>query len=121
VSEIRIVVPAPSPSLNAFSFSHWRVQHTAKKRWARLILACLPAPKTTLQAQGKRRLTIERHGKRSLDQDNLTGGAKCVITDNLRALGLLVDDNPTMLELSAVNVKLARGEAPHTVLILQDC
>lgn len=112
-------IPLASPSLNAFAFAHWRVQHTTKKMWADVIRGThgfLEIPKAT----GKRRLTIERHGKQPMDLDNLIGGAKGCITDNLRDLGLLVDDRPEMIEFHAVNVPLEKGEKPHTILIIEE-
>lgn len=112
-----IVVPIASPSLNQFSYSHWRTQHAAKQGWLVMLqLATRAAPK----AAGKRRLEIHRYGKRALDIDNLIGGAKMVITDNLRRLELLRDDSPDMIEFHAENHKLAKGEEPHTVIVLRD-
>lgn len=114
---ITITVPIASPSLNKFTYTHWRTQHAHKKKWLKVFTdATLLAPKAT----GKRRLEIHRHGKRALDIDNLIGGAKCVITDNLRKLQLLRDDSPDMVEFHAENHKLAKGELPHTVIVLRD-
>lgn len=112
-----IMVPIASPSLNQFSYSYWRTQSAQKAGWfALLSFATKSAPK----AQGKRRLEIHRHGKRALDYDNLIGGAKMVITDNLRKLGLLRDDSPDLIEFYAENHKLQKGEQPHTVIVLKD-
>lgn len=114
---ITIVVPMASPSLNKFSYAHWRTQKQAKDAWM-LIL-----DRVTLGARmatGKRRLEIHRYGKRALDIDNLIGGAKMVITDNLRRLELLRDDSPDMIEFYAENHKLEKGEEPHTVIVLRD-
>lgn len=116
---IRLVIPEASPSLNAFAFSHWRKQHTVKKRWALMVLAASRQAGAT-RATGKRRLTIERHGTRKLDVDNIIGGAKGCITDNLRKLGLLVEDDDQSVEFVAMNVRLERGEKPHTVIVLED-
>lgn len=112
-----IEVPIASPSLNRFSYSYWRTQHAAKQGWLVMLqLATRAAPK----AAGKRRLEIHRYGKRALDIDNLIGGAKMVITDNLRRLELLRDDSPEMIEFHAENHKLQKGEEPHTVIVLRD-
>ena len=114
---VTISVPIASPSLNQFSYSHWRTQHAQKAGWLTMLTFCTKsAPKAT----GKRRLEIHRYGKRALDIDNLIGGAKCVITDNLRKLQLLRDDSPDMVEFHAENHKLAKGELPHTVIVLRD-
>jgi hypothetical protein len=116
---IRLVIPEPSPSLNKYAFRHWRVQHTDKKRWALMLHAVARKAKAE-PATGKRRLTIERHGRRRLDVDNIIGGAKCCITDNLRKLGLLLDDDDKSIEFVAVNVKLEGDQKPHTVILLED-
>jgi len=115
---IRIVLPDASPSLNTFLRAHWAVRKRIKKHWGALVLASLPRG-PGVEATGKRRLTVERHGKRAIDVDNLAGGLKPII-DTLRAFRLLVDDNPLMMELLVSNVKLAKGEQPHTVLVLDD-
>lgn len=114
----RLTIPKASPSQNEFAFSHWRKAHASKKLWALLIRASegfVVVPKAT----AKRRLTIERHGRKALDVPNLIGGAKGII-DDLVQLGLLVDDDPRHLDVVALNAPLAKGEKPHTVLILED-
>jgi hypothetical protein len=114
----RLVLPEASPSLNTWIQTHWAVKKRHRKRWAMLLLvesrrAGIP------KASGKRRLVIERHGRKRLDADNLIGGAKGII-DELRTLGLLLEDHDDALELVARNVPLGRGEAPHTVLLIED-
>lgn len=115
---IRIVLPDASPSLNTFMRAHWAVRKRIKKHWGDLVMVALPRG-PGIEATGKRRLTVERHGKRAIDVDNLAGGLKPII-DTLRAFRLLVDDNPMMMELAVSNVTLAKGEKPHTVLVLED-
>lgn len=109
-----------SPSLNEYTYSRNPfIQRADKQRWAWLIRTAdgfCDAAKAT----GPRSLHIERHGRRRLDPDNLIGGAKCVITDNLRALGLLIDDNDSLFAITAENVKLQPKEKPFTVLVLTD-
>ncbi len=81
-----------------------------------LSLLCFHIPK----ANGKRRLTIERYGKRRVDVDNIIGGAKSCITDNLRKLGLLLDDDDESVEFVARNCKLDKGQKPFTKIILTE-
>lgn len=85
-----------------------------------MILACLPMHRDGLKATGKRKVMIERHGKRPLDYGNLIGGLKGIV-DNLVEFGLLVDDDCDHLDLQAVNVKLGKDEEPHTVFLIEDC
>lgn len=112
-------IPEPSPSLNKYAYSHWRVRHADKKRWSSMLAIAAGLAGATL-ATGKRRLTIERHGKRRLDPDNAIGGAKSCVIDNLRAMKLLIDDHDDAVELVARNVPLAKGEDAHTILFLED-
>lgn len=116
---IMFYVPEPSPSLNKFAFAHWRVQHAEKRKWAKWLLAEVMRTGAPV-ATGKRRLTIERHGKRRLDVDNIIGGAKGCITDNLRDLKMLVDDHDDAIEFVARNMQLPKGGVPHTVIYLED-
>ncbi len=115
-----ITLPMPTPSLNLFSYSHWRKQQSQKKQWALMLLAVIGRHKLELLALGKRRLTIERHSAGELDFDNLVGGAKCVLTDNLRKMGLFTDDDKAGIEFVVRNVKLAKGVASHTVVTIED-
>lgn len=108
-----------SPSQNIHDRSHWRQKVATKRLWLMLIRGArdfLDVPR----AHGKRRLTIERHGRGILDEPNLIGGAKGLI-DDLVQLGLLVDDKPTFLDLAKpIQVRVKRGERPHTLLILEE-
>jgi hypothetical protein len=115
-----IRIERPSPSQNEFAFSGWRKAHTSKALWKTLICGAegfLDIPR----AHGRRRLTIERHAKGTLDEQNLIGGAKGII-DDLVQLGLLVDDTPALLELGkSVQARLKPGERrPYTLLILEE-
>jgi len=114
----QLVVPAATPSLNKYAYSHWRVRQRDKASWELWLMAAAHEAGAT-KATGKRRLMIERHGRRALDPDNMIGGAKGAI-DVLRKLGLLMDDHDGAIELAARNVKLNKGEQPHTVFVLED-
>ena len=95
---------------------HYGARHRLGKKLA--IVVALFA-RGTPRATGKRHLTIERHGKRELDTDNAYGGCKPLI-DAIKRCGLIIDDNPKHCELEVVQVKLAKGEKPHTVIMLAD-
>lgn len=118
---ITLVLPWPTPSLNDFSYSHWRVEQNEKKRWRMMLLGAFGARKLDLLALGKRKLTIERRSTgKGLDFDNLVGGAKRVLTDNLRHFELLTDDDSAGVEFVARNAKPAPGVAAHTVVTIED-
>jgi hypothetical protein len=88
------------------------------KEWALLIqeqIALLGIARAT----GKRRLTVERHGSRRLDDGNLVGGLKQII-DEIVKFGLLVDDDGKHLSLVAEQVDLEKNQKPFTTFTLQD-
>lgn len=114
-------VPRETPSANNFAYCHWRVRHADKQLWSTLLLYAIggSANYRNWQATGKRKLLVERFGKRKLDPDNLIAGLKGII-DHLRALGLLVDDNDEYLELEARNCKRPPKTPPFTRFTLTD-
>jgi len=69
-------------------------------------------------AMGKRRLTLIRLGKRSLDKDNLYAGAKMLV-DCIKEMRLLVDDDPDWVDLQVEQEKCGRSK-PRTRIILED-
>ena len=104
------------PSLNQLLGMHWAARSNLSKQYEIAVkLLARGIPKAT----GKRRLTIERHGKRSLDKDNAYGGCKLLV-DAIKRLGFIVDDSPKHCELEVVQVKLGKREKPHTVIRLAD-
>lgn len=112
-------ISRPTPSLNEIIGVNPFSLQKGKKAWFWLIRASpdfLAIPKAT----GPRRMRIERYGKRLMDLDNLIGGAKMVLTDNLRKMGLLVDDTEALLKIEATNGKLQKGETPYTLVILEE-
>lgn len=113
-----IRIDKASPSQNEFAFANWRVAHRSKSEWA-ILIRCGKGYLDVPKAIGKRHLTIVRHGERPLDVPNLIGGAKGII-DNLVQFGLLVDDRPELLDITARNHPLSKGEKPYTELILED-
>ncbi len=119
---IELVLPEATPSLNVWQRMHWAVRKREQHKWAMIVYGALLIAgwsRISARAFGKRRLTIERFGVRALDPDNACGGAKPVI-DELRHLGLLLDDTPEMVELVVRSGKKKRGEDPHTRITLED-
>lgn len=114
-------IDRPSPSQNVLDRMTWHTRRREKAVWKVLIRAC-PNFLDVPAARGRRRLTIERHAKGTLDTQNLIGGAKGII-DDLVQLRLLVDDTPTLCELSIpLQFRLGKGERrPYTLLVLEDC
>lgn len=115
----RITVPMPCPSQNTRERKHWSQNHSEKTDWYFATASernRLDIPKAT----GKRRLTIEVHGPRTLDEANILGGTKGIV-DNLVGMGLLVDDTPSWIEHGKpIQIKTKHGEKAFTVLILRE-
>lgn len=114
----RIEIPMKCPSQNVTDRMHWTKRRALKSAWMTALVLLRNNPRVP-KACGKRRLTIEAHGRQAMDTANIIGGTKGIV-DNLVQLGLLVDDTPDCLEIAALNVPLPKGEKPHTVLILED-
>ncbi len=113
---IRIVIPIATPSLNQTQRMHW----AKRKRLAQQLALYILATKATVTAAtGKRKLTVERRGKRLLDKDNAYGGVK-ILVDQLKKFGLILDDDAATLDLEVVQAKVKSGEKPCTILTLED-
>jgi hypothetical protein len=80
-----------SLSENALAYSHWRVRTRDRDAWLFLLrsfLATNPIPK----ASGRRCVSFMAYRKRTLDDDNLSGGLKGM-RDCLTRTGLITNDN----------------------------
>jgi len=113
---ITFTVHMPTPSLNETQRMHWAKRAKLASMWH---LAIAVKTNHAPRATGKRKLVIDRRGKRALDADNLVGGAKAVI-DVIKKLGLIVDDNAANLDLEVRQTKLDRGMSPHTFFTIED-
>lgn len=108
---------AATPSLNVTLRQHWRTRGRKQVDMFFLVAEALgktPVPKAT----GKRRLVIERHGRKLLDMDNMAAGCKALV-DVIKHRGLILDDNPAACELvfrQATPCLLA----PFTLVTLED-
>lgn len=112
-----LFIPEAAPSLNRYAYSHWRVRHADKQRWAKMIAAAALRAKAT-KAVGPRRVLFQRWGKRRLDHDNFVGGLKGPI-DCLKKLGLIVDDDEQHATF-LFEQHSGKGADPHTVIGLED-
>lgn len=115
---ITVVIGEATPSLNETLRMHWARRRAMATQWSFALAIGFSAADAS-KANGKRKLTIERRGRRLLDEDNLAGGCKFVI-DAVKKLGYLVDDDPAWLELVVTQSTIKRADSPHTVLTLCD-
>jgi hypothetical protein len=96
---IVLTIPDLSPSLNVTRKGHWTSRHRRRKHWSMLVLVAKSEAKTFhVKPFPRARVTIERHGGKAMDQDNLAGGAKDLV-DGLCDNGFIVDDDPAHLDL----------------------
>ena len=108
-----------TPSLNETQRHHWSWLKRQNESLAWSLRSGLNKGPKIPSAIGKRRMVVERHGRRLLDQDNLAGGAKGLI-DAIKAARLITDDKPDACELVFRQV-VARGPIhPYTVISLED-
>lgn len=106
------------PSANELNIMHWATRYRMKEKLGWTLRSALnkipPIPKAT----AKRKLTLIRLGKRSLDKDNLYAGAK-MLMDCIKGLKLLVDDDPDWVDLHVDQEKCGRTK-PRTRVIIED-
>jgi len=115
---IRLVIGKVTPSGNEMLRMHFRNRKREQNYFAALLLGQIRQHEPT-KAVGKRRVTIERHGRKMLDTDNAYAGVKCLM-DELRKFGLIVDDRPDLCELVVTQHKLMPKCDPHTVILIED-
>jgi len=107
-----IDVPEVVPSLNILLRRHWMQRRKIAKRWEWIMLASRPNPYV---APSIARVTITRFSRGTLDVDNLYGAAKLVV-DALKVVGLIVGDEPKVLELTCGQ---QREFMPHTEIVIE--
>lgn len=119
MTELALTIVEATPSLNTTTGrGHWTTYTKLKKRWDLLLLEALSREKKMgfRSPLCRARLQIERVGKKILDRDNLRGGVKPLV-DNLRARGLIINDNEEWLDAEPPTQRLVqRNELPHTVV-----
>lgn len=114
-----ITVPMATPSLNRIQNNHWAVIRKGKQDMQSAVAVALLGLNPAIpKAEGKRSLTIIRHGLKSLDADNLAGGCKGLI-DALKLKGIIVDDDAAHLSVSFHQVANSKS-TPHTVVLIEE-
>ena len=113
-----IKVEAATPSPNELNRMHWAERRRLKETFGWLLASALNKLPKIPKATGPRKLIIERHGRKVLDQDNLVSGAKAVV-DCIKEQRLILDDNPRDCRMEFRQV-ISRRDVPHTVIYLED-
>lgn len=113
-----IKIEAPTPSLNEWQRMHWREQYRLKETFRWLLASALNKQPKIPNACGRRKLVIERHGKKAMDLDNLAAGCKALI-DCVKEQRLIQDDSPAHCDLEFRQV-VRKKDGPHTVLYLSE-
>ena len=114
----KIVVEMPTPSPNELNRMHWAERRRLKETFGWLLASALNKLPKIPKATGPRRLVIERHGRKALDQDNLAGGAKGLV-DCIKEQRLILDDCPELCSMEFKQV-INKKNGSHTVIYLED-
>lgn len=101
----QVMLKLDSPSLNKVLRMHWATRRALKKNWGTVLKSFLKQP----PALPCTAVTIHSFRIKLLDYDNLVGGAKEVIVDNLKDLGFIEDDSPDKVQISYEQSKTKRG------------
>jgi hypothetical protein len=112
-------LPIVTPSGNETIRQHWAARSEHKSAMGWMLASCLNGQPKIPFASGKRRLTIERHGKRSLDMDNLASGCKSLI-DCIKERRLILDDSPEVCEMVFRQVTVSKCEPTYTLVTLEN-
>ncbi len=112
---IRFTLPRVTKSLNIWQRMSWRARQREQRDWDWLVRAETAAltAQTHWEPRGRIAVSIERHGPRRLDTDNLWASVKPLV-DALKHCGLIQDDTDTAIDLT---VTQAHG-IPSTVVTL---
>lgn len=128
-----IEIPEATPTLNTVLRMTWANRRRDKARWLTwLSVRTVGIPK----AESKRTITIERFGHALLDMDNLIGGCKEVVIDNLKqpgikalkdgsyrvtsGTGMIMDDEIKSLHAVYIQHKIPRKDKPRTVVTIEE-
>lgn len=138
----RLVIPQVPKSGNLLLRMHWARYHQILQSWYYLLRGADGFLDVT-RPQGKRYVTIVRHGIRKLDRDNLYSSMKPVV-DVLRqprhesgvykgglkagqawsreriGHGLILEDDEEHLRLEVKNASLLKGQKPYLEVFISD-
>lgn len=136
-------IPAIPPSGNVTKRMHWARYSDLMELWWLLVRAAPGFPEIP-KATGPRRVTVELHGKRRMDRENRMFSVKPLVdvmrppkfergiygpkakkagqpwTRNRIGHSLILEDDEDHLDLVVTWVPLLKGEAPHTVVKIED-
>ncbi len=106
-----------SPSVNEWTYQHWRKYHRIKTEWRQRLGLVLNGSIEFKQA----RIKAYRHGTHVLDYENAVAGMK-PITDALVYWGLIKDDSPQYLPEApeVTQMKVSKRADERTVLIIEE-
>ena len=99
ITELHLVIPRLTPSLNKLIRMHWRERQKLMKTWDWEVKAAMSETYREIRFEHpKRNLRIISYRKRISDEDNFVGGLKPLI-DALVLNHLLVDDSNKFMVL----------------------
>ena len=116
---MNLTILEPTPSLNVVLNQHWSKKRKEKERWGWLMKeALMNRPQPIKESEFHTHVTVIRYGMRKLDYDNLVGGAKSVLVDNLIAMKLIEDDDPDSVEITYSQVTGTKAKPYRTEITL---
>lgn len=131
-----ITIDRPTPSLNETRKLNPFALQNLKKEWFYLLSSALNLAGVPRAHGQPRVILVERGSSGELDHDNLVGGAKEVLVDNLRepkvwtlkggkvrtriGTGTIVDDDAAWVRVTYLQVPLGRGVAGWTRITVSE-
>ena len=100
---IQVEIPMKVESLNVLLRLHWASRRRLKNQWAIMLKSRLHEAKRAYKF-----VQIHAFRNRLLDYDNLVGGCKEAIVDNLKDLGFIEDDSPDKVNVIYNQSKVRR-------------
>lgn len=125
-TRISFELAQPTKLLNQVLRMHWskRMKHQRALAWEIRMATMNSRPVVPFQ---RARVRIERHSLQTPDFDGMVGGFKhlidCLLPPSSKhpvGLGIIVDDNPDCLRLTAIAMKVARRADQKTVVVIED-
>ena len=110
-----LVIPKVTPSANVTKREHWRATSKRASEWMQEIFVQMSQDKRIKERGPYDRVHVVSYRMKMLDGfDNLPGGMKEIIPDNLKKLGLIEDDADRYCSITCEQVV---GDKPYRTVI----
>jgi hypothetical protein len=123
---IRVMLPSITPTLNEILRLHWRKRQAYQRQQAWILRAAIGRQRPA-SPFARAHVRIERRSTGTADHDGFIGGLKLLIDCLLPAskqhpcgLGIIADDNPAVMTLDAVQVRVRHRVEQQTILAISE-